>query len=87
MKTNVKVALIFTLLSVAGCGSPVRVDYGTDTDLSSFRTYRWFDGEIHRLDALASNPLAKKRVVRATDAVLQEKGFVAKDGLSGHTSA
>ncbi|NQV34721.1 MAG: DUF4136 domain-containing protein [Phycisphaeraceae bacterium] len=80
MKTNVKVALIFTLLSVAGCGSPVRVDFDTDTDFSSFRTYRWFDGEIHHLDALASNPLAKKRVVRAVDIVLQEKGFVVKEG-------
>jgi len=80
MKTNVNVALIFTLLSVAGCGSPVRVDFDTDADFSSFQTYRWFESEIHHLDALASNPLAKKRVVKAVDAVLQEKGFVVTEG-------
>ncbi len=50
MKTNVRVALIFTLLSVAGCGSPVRVDFDTDTDFSTFRTYRWFDGDIQEVE-------------------------------------
>ena len=80
MNTNLKVALIFAILSMAGCRAPVRVDFDTDTDFSSFRTYCWFDGEIHHLDTLASDPLAKKRVVRAVDIVLQEKGFVATQG-------
>jgi hypothetical protein len=80
MKKNARVVLALTILGFAGCGSPVRVDFDTGTDFSSYQTYRWYDGDIHVLDALASNPLAKKRVFRAVDAVLQEKGFVAKEG-------
>ncbi|MCF7974629.1 MAG: DUF4136 domain-containing protein [Phycisphaerae bacterium] len=80
MKILVKLISVLVLLSVAGCGVPVRVDFDVDTDFSSFRQYRWYDGEIHGLDTLASSPLTKKRVVRAVDTVLQEKGYAMAAG-------
>jgi hypothetical protein len=80
MKKNVEVILTVAVLCLAGCASPVRVDFDMGADFSSYRTYRWHDGDVHVLDALAANPLAKKRVVRAVDTVLQEKGFFAKEG-------
>lgn len=80
MKKSEKVILAFMILGLAGCASPVRVDFDTATDFASYRSYAWYDGDIHLLDTLASNPLAKKRVVKAVDAVLLEKGYVAKEG-------
>ena len=82
MKRCLRPVLVLAVASIAGCGSPVRVDFDVNTDFSSFRTYRWYDGEIHVLDTLATNPLAKRRVVRAVDNVLQEKGFAAKQAVA-----
>ncbi len=80
MNICTKLISVLALLALAGCGSSVRVDFDTTADFSSFRTYRWYDGEIHILDTLATNALAKKRVVKSVDVVLQEKGFVATEG-------
>lgn len=71
------VALMFLL--GAGCGSPYKSDYEPDHDFSSYRSYRWLEPNEPPLDALAGNPLLKRRFVKAVDQVLQAMGYVPAD--------
>ena len=66
------------LLGLCGC-SAVRTDYDPEQDFLPYKTYRWLQKEVHPADALASDPLTKKRIAKAVDTVLQEKGFVLTD--------
>ncbi len=63
------------LLGFSGC-SAVIIDYDPEHNFRPYKTYRWSNKEVHPGDALAADPLTKKRIVKAVDAVLQEKGFV-----------
>ena len=67
------------LLALSGC-SAVKIDYDPEHDFLPYKTYRWSHKEAHPADALASDPLTKKRIAKAVDTVLQEKGFVLTEG-------
>lgn len=72
--------LCAAFVAVSGCASNVAIDYDPDYDFTTFRTYRWYEPELQRGDALAANPLARNRVVEAVDRALAEKGFRLVDG-------
>ena len=48
-----------------GCGSPYKADYEPDHDFSSYHSYRWLEPNEPQLDALAGNPLLKRRFIKA----------------------
>jgi hypothetical protein len=83
MKTNIGITMAFALLCASGCSTGAKVDFDLEHDFSAYRSYAWYDGDIHPTDALAGQPLSKKRIIKAVNGVLQEKGFSATDG-SGH---
>ena len=66
------------ILALVGCSSlKVTTDFDPSQDFNNYKTYRWaFDKEVNPNDALARNPLIKKRVVAGIDKALQDKGFV-----------
>ena len=80
---KIKIASISTLLILVfvGCSSlKVATDFDPTQDFSKYKTYRWATTkEVNPNDALAQNPLIKKRVVAGIDAALQQKGFVLAD--------
>lgn len=77
---KLKLASIFTLLILVfvGCSSlKVATDFDPTQDFSKYKTYRWATtNEVNPNDALAQNPLIRKRVVAGIDKALQSKGFV-----------
>ena len=82
MRVTSVVVLIGGLLGLSGC-SAVRTDYDPEHDFLPYKTYRWLKKDIHPADALASDPLTKKRIAKAVDTVLQEKGFVLMESRAG----
>jgi len=66
------------ILALVGCSSlKVTTDFDPSQDFNSYKTYRWATiKEVNPNDALAQNPLIKKRVVVGIDKALQDKGFV-----------
>ncbi|MFC1760837.1 DUF4136 domain-containing protein [Planctomycetota bacterium] len=70
-----------TVLVLTGCSSPYRADYEPDHDFSGYRSYAWFEPNQPVLDALAGNPLLKKRFVAAVNRVLQEQGYALSEAL------
>ena len=66
------------ILILVGCSSlKVSTDFDPSQDFNNYKTYRWAnDKEVNPDDALAQNPLIKKRVVSGIDKALQDKGFV-----------
>jgi hypothetical protein len=70
---------LFISITGIGCSSPYKADYEPDHDFTSYRTYRWLEPNEPVMDALASNPLLKKRFMNAVDRVLQEQGYVPAD--------
>jgi len=77
---KLKLAGISTILIfvMVGCSSlKVATDFDPTQDFSSYKTYRWATTkEVNPNDALAQNPLIKKRIVAGIDAALGQKGFV-----------
>ncbi len=63
-----------------GCSSPYKADYEPDHDFSPYRSYRWLEPNEPPRDALAGNPLLKRRFVKAVDHVLQTMGYTPTDG-------
>ena len=80
MKTVLKSAILVAAVMVAGCTSSVGIDFDPEYDFSGYRTYRWYEVEPHPGDTLAANPLARRRVFKAVDRALAEKGFRLVDG-------
>ncbi len=75
--------LFSAMLLLMSCSSvTVKHDYDPEYDFSQFKTYRWAAGkEINPDDELQKHPLIAKRVYKAVDKVLKEKGLVeAKEG-------
>ncbi|WP_339701658.1 DUF4136 domain-containing protein [uncultured Marixanthomonas sp.] len=66
------IALI-TLLFIS-CGTSVGVDYDKEVDFSQYTTYNFFPTIQSGL-----NNLDDKRIMQATDSVLQASGFVKSD--------
>lgn len=71
------ILFIAVLSGLMGCASiSVKTDYDRSVDFRRFRTYSWDGGQKMMDDALMRDPLLRKRIKRAVDQVLQEKGFV-----------
>jgi len=78
---RISLILIGTLFYIfTGC-APISVttDYDRKVNFSKYDTYRWIKGKEIPDDALAKNPLLKKRVKDAVDRKLKEKGFILKN--------
>ncbi|NOQ46004.1 MAG: DUF4136 domain-containing protein [Desulfobulbaceae bacterium] len=67
--------LVFMLLVCSGCSSVhVTYDYDNAVDFSSIRTFAWKDVQVQE-DALAENPLLKKRIMTSIEAYLLSRGY------------
>ena len=66
------------ILALVGCLSlKVTTDFDPSQDFNSYKIYRWATiKEVNPNDALAQNPLIKKRVFSGINKALQDKGFV-----------
>ncbi|MEL6810011.1 MAG: DUF4136 domain-containing protein [Bacteroidota bacterium] len=62
------------LLLFSSCGPAVYVDYEKEQDFSQFTTYQFYSNIDSGL-----NQLDNKRIVRAIDSVLQQRGFKRTD--------
>ena len=65
----------FVIIQTSCSSVKVSSDYDPSQDFSSYKTYKWYDGEPNPNDALAKNQLAQRRVFTAVDSNLQLKGF------------
>ena len=78
-------ALLFVVsisfLMLAACSSiSVKTDYDTTVNFKDYRTYQWYKGKMgDAKDALARNPLVKKRVMFAVDKALLGKKIRLQD--------
>ena len=66
-------ALLFSALLIS-CGASVGVDYDKQTDFSQYTTYNYFPTIKSGL-----NDLDDKRIMQATDSILQTRGFVKSE--------
>jgi hypothetical protein len=72
---RLSIGLGILLLVLASCSSvSVKYDYDKATDFHTYKTYAWSAREIPH-DALAQNPLMKKRVRLAVDETLGAMGY------------
>ncbi len=85
MKTISLSIVTIIILALVGCSSlTVTTDFDASQDFNSYKTYRWATTEeVNPNDALAQNPLVKKRVIAGIDKALQDKGFVLVEKGSG----
>ncbi len=85
MKTISLSIVTIIILALVGCSSlTVTTDFDPSQDFNSYKTYRWATTEeVNPNDALAQNPLVKKRVIAGIDKALQDKGFVLVEKGSG----
>ena len=75
MKT-LKILALLLFVGLWGCSSvTIESDYDPKIDFSQYKTYAWYKGETPPEDALAKNPLAKKRIMATVDYVMDKKGF------------
>ncbi|MCW5520150.1 DUF4136 domain-containing protein [Aureitalea sp. L0-47] len=69
--------LLFAILGLSmllSCGAYVGVDYNEETDFSTYTTYNFYPDRESGL-----NQLDEKRIMRITDSLLQQKGFIKSD--------
>jgi hypothetical protein len=75
MKATVCFAALLSVALLAACSTlRVQSDWDHSADFSAYHTYAWYDGESLPGDALAKNPLLRKRVQEAVDEVLLARG-------------
>ena len=64
------------LMMLAACASvSVKTDFDAAVDFSKLKSYAWDNHQPSPDDALAKNPLVRKRVKQAIDRSLEAKGF------------
>ena len=64
------------VVGLLGCASvSVKTDYDRSVDFRKFKTYNWDKDHVVPGDALARDPLMRKRIQKAVDQALQAKGF------------
>ena len=63
--------LVLFILMLTSCGPAVTLDYEPEADFSSYTTYSFYP----TLDS-GLNALDEKRIMRATDSLLQQKGLI-----------
>jgi hypothetical protein len=66
-------ALLLSLLLVS-CGATVGVDYDKQTDFTQYKSYNYFTTIKSGL-----NKLDDKRIMQATDSLLQSRGFIKSE--------
>jgi hypothetical protein len=72
---RISTALGILLVVLASCSSvSVKYDYDREVDFQKYKTYAWTERDIPD-DALARNPLVKKRVRLAVDETLRSQGY------------
>lgn len=64
-------SLLFIILFLVSCGASVSYDYDSQVNFSNFKSYNYFPN----LSSGLSN-LDNERVIKATDSILQSRGFV-----------
>jgi hypothetical protein len=73
------ILILFTYLT--GCSSlNVSTDWDRENDFSRYKTFSFYKGNDIESDALAENPLIKKRVISSLGRVLKAKGFKKVEG-------
>ena len=82
MKILSVLLVISMALMLMACSSvTVKTDYDREYDFVKFKTYRWAAGkEINPQDELQKYPLVLKRVIKAVDKTMAEKGFQLVEG-------
>ena len=65
--------LIFAIILVS-CGASVAVDYDKQVDFSKYNSYNYFPNIDSGL-----NELDDKRIIKITDSLLQQRGFVKSE--------
>jgi len=66
----------FTLIAflLTACGASVAIDYDKQTDFDQYKTYNFFPEIKSGLSELDNN-----RIIRVTDSLLQQRGFVKSE--------
>ena len=73
---KMKYFLLLGFILLAGCSSiTVKTDFDPSVDFTKYKTYSWYTGKMPEDDALARNPLIRKRVMASVDKVLASKGY------------
>jgi hypothetical protein len=68
-----------SIVGLLGCATvSIQTDYDPSVDFKRYETYAWDTEQQTPSDALARDPLMRKRIKKAVDQVLQEKGFRLK---------
>ena len=68
------------VVGLLGCASvSVKTDYDQSVDFSGFKTYNWDSDHAIPGDALARDPILRKRIKKAVDQEFQAKGFERRD--------
>jgi hypothetical protein len=79
MKITKGLLFILLILLLGACATvEVKYDYDRGMDFSTVKTYRW-DTRTMPGDALAENPLVRKRVIDAVNRALSAKGLRPSD--------
>lgn len=72
------VLILATLSLVAACLPTVRTDYDPEVSFTAFTTYAWAEStSAHRGKLEDANPFLERRLRRAVDYVLEQRGFRA----------
>jgi len=68
-----------SIIGLLGCASvSIQTDYDPSVDFKSYKTYAWDTEQQIPSDVLARDPLMRKRIKKAVEQVLQDKGFLLK---------
>jgi len=65
--------LLLTIL-LTSCGASVAVDYDKQVEFSQYKTYNYYPNVASGL-----NELDDKRIMRVTDSLLQQRGFIKSE--------
>jgi hypothetical protein len=79
---KLKIIAVLGIALLMSCSSlSVKTDFDPSVDFSIYKTYSWYTGKMPEDDALARNPLIRKRVKDAVDRTLAAKGYkLVNDG-------
>lgn len=81
MKVKIIFPLLIATLVLASCSSlNVSTDFDPTVDFSSYKTFKFYDGNKPEGETLGKNPLVQKRVEAAVKNVLTSKGFKYSEG-------
>lgn len=67
-------SIVLIALLFVSCGTSVGVDYDKEANFSQYKTYNFFPSIDSGL-----NDLDDKRIMQATDSLLQERGFIKSE--------